>query len=118
MKITAKRQLILDALSDAAEALSARDLAARVEGVNQATVYRNLDAMTQEGLVHKFTPKGTEALYEVPHADHHHAICTDCDKVIHFHAPDKKLLELLELEDFDVESIEVTVRGKHNPKSS
>ena len=113
MKITSKRQLILDTLGAVKGAISARELASRIDGVNQATVYRTLDAMTQAGLVDKFTPHGTEALYEIHHDNHHHAICRDCDRVIHFHAPDKKLLELLELDDFDVESIEVTVRGTH-----
>jgi len=33
--------------------------------------------------------------------------------VIHFTAPNKKIIKLLGLEDFNIEELEITVRGSH-----
>ena len=75
------------------------------------TVYRNLEIFVEDGVVKKLNLGGEEALYEYTEEAHHHAVCTDCDRVLHFTAPEKEIKALLGLKDFDADSIEITVRG-------
>ena len=80
--------------------------------IDLTTIYRNLDLFTHDGLVKKLNLGDGEAQYEYKEDDHHHAICIDCDKVIHFTAPDEKIMELLEVKDFKPDGLEITLRGK------
>jgi len=115
IKLTTKRQAILDALKKKKAALSASELHALVPDMDLATVYRNLEYFTKEKTIKKLQLGTQEARFEYQHEPHHHAVCEQCEKVIHFTAPDKKIIKLLELElkDFEIEELEVTVRGKH-----
>jgi len=93
MKITPKRQTILNTLQKKHSTISARGLALLIPEIDQATVYRNLDLFVKEGLVNKYVFDGSESVYEFAEPNHHHAVCTDCDRVIHINAPDDKLLK-------------------------
>lgn len=106
-----KREKVLDMLKHSG-AISAAALHKKLPGMNLTTVYRNLEIFVKDGIATRFSLGGDEALYEYAKEPHHHAICVDCDKVIHFHAPAEKIKKLLDLQDFDVESMEITVRGK------
>ncbi len=106
-----KRQSILDTLKRCHGALSAADLHKKLPDMNLTTVYRNLELFVADGLVKKLNLNSDEALYEYAKEVHHHAICTDCDKVIHFTAPDKEIEQMLGLRDFKADSIEITVKG-------
>jgi Fe2+ or Zn2+ uptake regulation protein len=118
IRLTEKRKQILDVLQSKKKALSAAEVHAFLPGMDLVTVYRNLDAFTKLKLIRRVSLGTDEALYEYQHEPHHHAICSDCEKVIHFKAPDKKIIKLLGLEDFDVDELEVTVRGKCKAESS
>ena len=111
MKRTKKRQQILDALESVHGCISARALAKKISGIDQATIYRNLDLFVKEGLVKKFLFDGSEAVYESAHTNHHHAVCNDCEKVIHVDVSDKDLVRALDIKDFDIASVELVVRG-------
>ena len=110
-KLTKKRQAILDVLKKQKEALSAVEVHALVPEVDLATVYRNLEWFTNEKLIKKLQLGSQEARFEYQHVPHHHAVCTECERVIHFTAPDEKIKKLLGVTDFEVDEIEVTVRG-------
>jgi len=114
MKIvmTKKRTSILSVLKNASGALSAKDIHAQLPEIDLTTVYRTLDIFVREGIVQKVHLDTDEALYEHQTAPHHHAVCSRCEKILHFTAPDKKIVQLLGLTGFDIESMEVTVRGK------
>jgi len=109
-----KRDAILTTLKDAKGGLSARELHVRLPEVNLVTIYRNLERFVEEGIIKKLNLDGTEAVFEYQRVPHHHAVCTECHKVIHFTAPDEKIKKLLGIEDFDVDELEVTVRGVCN----
>ena len=79
--------------------------------IDLATVYRSLEYLTNEKLIRRLQLGTQEARYEFQTEPHHHAICTECDRVIHFTAPDEKIKELLGVKDFAVDELEVTVRG-------
>ena len=106
-----KREQILEVLKKEKGALSAGGIHERLPGLDLTTIYRNLDVFVAAGEVKKLLLDGKEALYEFQDHPHHHAICTDCDRVIHFTAPDEKIKKLLGLQDFEVAELEVTVRG-------
>lgn len=109
-----KREQILDVLKREHGALSAAELHAHLPELDLTTIYRNLDVFVADGDVKKLQLGGNEARFEYMHEPHHHAVCTECERVIHFTAPDEKIKKLLGIEDFRVDELEVTVRGKCN----
>ena len=111
IRFTKKRQAILDVLKNNKEALSAAEVHALLPELDLATVYRNLEYFTVEKVIKKLQLGSQEARFEYQHEPHHHAVCTECEKVIHFTAPDEKIKKLLGIEDFKVDELEVTVRG-------
>jgi Fe2+ or Zn2+ uptake regulation protein len=115
-RLTRKRQAILDVLKDKKEALSAAEIHQLVPDVDLATVYRNLEHFTNEKIIKKLQLGSQEARFEFQHEPHHHAVCTECERVIHFTAPDEKIKKLLGIDDFEVDELEVTVRGICNHK--
>lgn len=107
-----KREQILEVLRSTSGTLSAADIHAALPTIDLTTIYRNLELFVSDSLIKKFNiGPSNEAVYEYQDHPHHHAICTDCDKVIHFTAPDEKIKKLLGLTNFEVQDIEVTVHG-------
>jgi Fe2+ or Zn2+ uptake regulation protein len=85
-----KRDQILATLKEARTALSAASIHALLPEIDKVTIYRNLDLFVSEGFLKTLNFGGTETLYEYQHHPHHHAVCTDYDRVIPFTAPDEK----------------------------
>ena len=106
-----KREAILDVLKAEHGALSASEVHGKLPALDLATIYRNLELFVADGEVQKLQLGGKEALFEFSKEAHHHAVCNECHKVIHFTAPDAKIKALLGIADFNVDEIEVTVRG-------
>ena len=117
MRHTKHRQEILDLLRTSKRAFSARAVHNTLPHINLVTIYRNLEKLTTEGLVRKLYLDSSEAVFEYQDHPHHHAICTDCREVLHFTAKTEALVRALDLPDFDIEDIEITVRGRHTHKS-
>lgn len=111
IRLTKKRQAILDVLKNSKEAMSAKEIHSAVTEADLATVYRSLDLFVSEKMISELNFDGDEALYEYQHEPHHHAVCTDCGKVIHFNVEEGRIKELLCLTGFDIKDIELTVRG-------
>lgn len=106
-----KREKILETLKRCHGALSVADLHKKLPEMDITTIYRNLELFVEDGVVKKLHLGSDEALYEYTEEAHHHAVCVDCDRVIHFAAPDEEVKKLLGLKDFNTDSIEITVRG-------
>ncbi len=111
MRITKHRQEILAVLDHNEEALSASAIHSQLPHINLATIYRNLEGFVEAGTVTKLNLGGDEAVFEVQHEPHHHAICDDCNKVIHFTVNNEELIKEFALSDFSIRNIEVTLRG-------
>jgi len=111
MRITKHRQEILDTLSAADGTLSVAAIHTALPHINLVTIYRNVEAFTEAGTIKKLHIGGNEAVYELQAVPHHHAICTDCDRVMHFTADPKKLKRALGLQGFDINDIDIIVRG-------
>lgn len=117
-RLTKKRQAILTILQRSKEALSAAEVHACVPNIDLATVYRNLEYFTEQKLIRKLQLGGQEARFEFQQEPHHHAICSECDRIIHFTAPDDKLKKLLGIEGFQVDELEITVHGTCDHKKA
>ena len=111
MRLTKKRGDILKVLQNSNEALSAAAVHKALSDIDLVTIYRNLDLFVKEGLVKRFHFKD-EALFEYQENPHHHAICTECDKVFHFDVSESSLSKLIRSEEFVPDVVDITVRGK------
>ncbi len=118
MKQTKSRQEILAVLTKSQGALSANEIQKQLPHINLATIYRNLETFVTHRQIKKLS-FADEARYEIQETPHHHAICAQCNEVIHFTLNDKKLIKEFALPDFTIEDIEITIRGKcHKKKCS
>ena len=78
-----------------------------------ATIYRNLNALSDMGFLKRLSFAGEADRYDFNLADHHHAICLGCGRVFDF---DMKLdnsveKELAEKSGFSVVSVKYSVSG-------
>lgn len=108
--MTKKRAAILAVLKNTGDLLSAAELHRELPEIDLATIYRNLDLFTREGIIKKLT-FGDEARFEYQQQPHHHAICDDCGRTIHFTVSPEKLAALLPVADFASQTVDITVRG-------
>lgn len=112
MRLTKKREELLDVLKHHHGALSATALHEKLPHIDLVTIYRNLELFTEEKLIKRLHLHGNEAVYEYQSHPHHHAVCSDCDTVLHFDVSEEILRKLVTLKNFDVESVELVVTGR------
>ncbi|MCA9355089.1 transcriptional repressor [Candidatus Kaiserbacteria bacterium] len=116
IRLTDKRKQILEILKKNRGSLSVADIHSKIPGIDLVTVYRNLDLFVKEKMIKKINLGTEESQYEYQDKPHHHAVCSNCSKVLHFTASDEKIKELIDVEGFQVDEIEVTVRGTCHEK--
>ncbi|GIK66532.1 MAG: transcriptional repressor [Chloroflexota bacterium] len=88
-KYTTPRRLVAEVLLESHTHLSAPEVvdrvAARDTSIGRMSVYRTLDLFTRLGLIHPAFQGGVNARYVVMvGGHHHHLICQNCGKVMHF----------------------------------
>jgi Fe2+ or Zn2+ uptake regulation protein len=83
------------------------------DNISQKTVYDILDALVQAGLAARVTAVGEPYRYEARSAPHYHAACRVCGRLFDVPASaDPQIRGRSSLpEGFDVEKIDVTIRG-------
>ena len=118
IKRTKQREMIWHVLSQAAEPLTAAEIAARADSSPQniwmSTIYRTLDSLTAKGLVTRTLLANSDmALYELTPSQHrHYAICTNCKKRIPLEdCPFKTFPSSLIPKDFEVTGHNLEVYG-------
>jgi Fe2+ or Zn2+ uptake regulation protein len=111
IRLTKKREQILEVLKNYPGTLSAADIHAQLPTMDLVTIYRNLELFTAEKMITELHLGTNEAQYEYQHEPHHHAVCTNCDRVIHVSTPTAELKKLLAISDFAVDEIEITLKG-------
>jgi Fur family transcriptional regulator, peroxide stress response regulator len=112
MRQTKHREEILQVLQNNIGAMSAGDIHTFLPQMNLTTIYRNLEGFTTAGIIKKMFLGDSEALYEYQRSPHHHAVCSDCKRVIHFTAPDEQIKRLLGITDFAITELTVMVSGQ------
>lgn len=85
-KKTPSRIAVLDVLQDERRPLDVGEILTFLQGrnieINQATVYRMLDAFYKNGLIHRFEFQEGKYRYEIAgRRDHHHLICENCGQI-------------------------------------
>lgn len=111
LRITKQRQELIDFLRTRGGAWSAAQVKSHLPHLDLATIYRNLERFTTEGLIKKLYLTDGEALFEYQATPHHHAICRSCHKIIHLDVPETKLQKLIQLNNFEVDAVDIIVRG-------
>ncbi len=111
MRLTAHRREILTLLQTADAALSAAAIHSKVPHINLVTVYRTLESFVEAGMIKKLSLSSDEAVYEFQAERHHHAVCSECGKVLHFTFDDQSLIREFSLPHFLIHDIDVQVRG-------
>lgn len=113
-RFSKKREQIRSVLESEREALTASQIHAQLPQIDLATIYRNLERFVKDGVVKKLHLDNREARFEFQATPHHHAVCTECNRLIHFTVQNEKIQQLIDINEFRVDEIEVTVRGKCN----
>ena len=114
---TKQRQAVLRVIRESDEHLTANEVfvdARRIlSSISFATVYNSLRYLKQEGLIGEVR-FGTDATrYDRNLTRHDHALCNKCGKLVDMELPIPfgLLEEAAHLSKFEVESIELTLRG-------
>ena len=81
-RMTPQRMAIIHVLHHEGTHLSPTDVFARVKeslpGLTEATVYRTLEFLVENGLAHSAHTGNGHFVYEIAQGDHHHLICRKC----------------------------------------
>ena len=106
MNHTIQRQAILDELKKSGEHLSADEIFVRlrrkIPQISLATIYRNLELLSEMNLIRKTETLGFQKRFETEIKDHLHKICPHCGKISNetsktFIELDKKIAETMKL---------------------
>jgi Fe2+ or Zn2+ uptake regulation protein len=85
LRVTRGRLAVLDAVESHPHSSAERVVAAvhqALPDVSIQSVYNVLNDLTEQGILRRFTPPHSAALYETRVNDnHHHAICTSCGRI-------------------------------------
>lgn len=100
-RMTPQRMAILHVLHHEGTHLSPTDVFARAKvtlpGLTEATVYRTLEFLAENGLVRPTQAGSGHLVYEITKQDHHHLICRKCGAEVQIdHAPLEKFYAELE----------------------
>ncbi|TKB27028.1 transcriptional repressor [Desulfopila sp. IMCC35006] len=85
LRMTNQREIILRELRKSRQHLSADELYDRVKlimpRISLATVYRNLEILSEAGLIGKLEISGRQKRFDFDVSDHDHIYCVVCHKV-------------------------------------
>jgi Fe2+ or Zn2+ uptake regulation protein len=115
--LTKQRQAVLRVIRESDQHLTANEVfenARRIlRGISFATVYNSLRYLKNEGLIGEVRFGTDAARYDPRLTRHDHALCNECGKLVDLELtiPERLLEEGAERSKFDVESIEITLRG-------
>ncbi len=85
LRMTNQREIILQELRKSKEHLTADDLYERVKKkmprISLATVYRNLEILSEAGIIAKLEISGRQKRFDYDVAEHDHIFCVECHRV-------------------------------------
>jgi Fur family ferric uptake transcriptional regulator len=85
LRMTNQREIILKELQRSRQHLSADELYERVKKsmprISLATVYRNLETMSEAGLIAKLEISGRQKRFDYDASQHDHIYCLQCSRV-------------------------------------
>ncbi|MFX1283690.1 MAG: Fur family transcriptional regulator [Promethearchaeota archaeon] len=117
MRYTNQRITILDFLKDNLNHPTVEEIFKEVRKslprITKATVYKNLDVLTEEGLIREVNVKGVSR-FEAKTEAHHHLICKSCGKITDFNSKeliDYALQLIQNQKDFKISTAETNFYG-------
>lgn len=85
LRMTNQREMILKELSKSKEHLSADELYGRVRKkmprISLATVYRNLEILSEAGIIRKLEISGRQKRFDSEVVEHDHIYCVQCHRI-------------------------------------
>lgn len=88
-KITLPRNRVIENVAGREDNFTAEELAAELESIGRATVYRTLKLLLDQGLVCRIVLGDGAVTYRVSHkAHHHHLVCVSCGATEDIHLTD------------------------------
>lgn len=117
LRLTRQRRELLEVLRRSPGMLTAEELHRRVAqrqpAVSLSTIYRNLDILTEAGLVCKVEIGDGFARYELRRTEghHHHLVCVRCGRSESIHCPVTGIEELFGRRGFQVTGHRFVVYG-------
>ncbi len=93
-------------------AFTAQQIHDRLPEFDLATIYRNLNRFVEESIIKELRLHRGESMYELNHDGHDHAVCENCGEVRHFKLDKEKIMHLIDVADFEIEDVEIIVKGK------
>ena len=85
MRMTSQREIILKELQDSHQHLTADELYERVKKImpriSLATVYRNLETLSEAGIIGKLEISGRQKRFDFDVHPHDHIYCLECHRV-------------------------------------
>ena len=98
MRNSIQRQLILDAIKTLHHSTAAEIheyIRSRYPSISLGTVYRNLNSMVEEGIIHRLSlPDGPDR-FEIRLRRHYHVVCSECGAIVDLeNIPEETLQEL------------------------
>lgn len=115
--LTKQRQAVLQVIRESDQHLTANEVfedARRIlRGISFATVYNSLRYLKSEGMIGEVRFGTDAARYDRNLTRHDHAICNNCGKLVDLDLPVPEALikEGADRSEFEIESIELTLRG-------
>ncbi len=102
--MTNQREMILQELKKSKDHLTADELYEKVKKtmprISLATVYRNLEILSEAGLIAKLEVSGRQKRFDSELEDHDHIYCIQCHRVDNFNL-DREKIGLDRLESVD-----------------
>ena len=113
LKATPQRVIFLKELEENGH-LSIEELEKRIKSIiptiSTATIYKNINAMVEKGLLSEVKLPNTKTKYEITKEPHAHFICENCGYVEDLHIDSDCLRK--DLKEFKVNEIKIVVTGK------
>ena len=78
--------------------------------ISRATVYNNLKALEEEGIIRRINGEDGVARYDKSYIPHGHLFCKDCKRIYDFDIPDFDS-SLKQFSNAVIDSYELTARG-------
>jgi len=112
MKHSLKREKIITIFQDGS-LLTANEVSSKVNDIDRATVYRNLNLLLEEGILRKVNLRVGIASYELANNgdNHQHFICNNCEKIIPIEI-DIAIIEKLKPAGSELKAYELNLKGK------
>ncbi len=116
-RITPQRMAILAVLQDSGRHMTPLEIYDQISsvtpGVTEATVYRTLSFLVEQGLVLVAHMGNGQMVYEIAGHDHHHLICRQCGQTteIDHQALESLYRQFQDLTGYWIDSVHVTFFG-------